>query len=73
MTKVEVTKTIQVPASKAWTKLSSFRNIEEISPIERSETIGTGAGSTRTCFMPDGSAIHEVLNKVDNTTMEMHS
>lgn len=71
MTEVIVNKTIQVPASKAWATLSSFRNIEAISPIERSETIGEGAGATRTCFMPDGATIYEVLNKVENSTMEM--
>jgi hypothetical protein len=71
MTEVKVSKTIQVPASKAWATLSSFRNIEAISPIERSETIGDGAGATRTCYMPDGSTIYEVLDKVENATMEM--
>jgi len=71
MTEVVVSKAIQVPANKAWSTLSSFRNIEAISPIERSETVGEGAGATRTCYMPDGAAIYEVLNKVDNTAMEM--
>ncbi|MFT6843792.1 MAG: hypothetical protein ACJASR_002577 [Psychroserpens sp.] len=71
MTEVVVSKTIQVPANKAWSTLSSFRNIEAISPIERSETIGEGAGATRTCYMPDGAIIHEVLDKVDNVAMEM--
>ncbi len=71
MTEVVVSKTIQVPASKAWAMLSSFRNIEAISPIERSETVGEGAGATRTCYMPDGAAIYEVLDKVEHSTMEM--
>lgn len=71
MTEVVVSKTIQVPANKAWETLSSFRNIEAISPIERSETIGEGEGATRTCFMPDGAEIHEVLNKIENSAMEM--
>lgn len=71
MTEVVVSKTIQVPANKAWSTLSSFRNIEAISPIERSETIGEGAGATRTCYMPDGATIYEVLDMVDNATMEM--
>jgi hypothetical protein len=71
MTEVVVSKTIQVPANKAWSTLSSFRNIEAISPIERSETIGEGAGATRTCYMPDGATIYEVLDKVDNSAMEM--
>ena len=71
MTEVVVSKTIKVPAHKAWSTLSSFRNIEAISPIERSETIGEGAGATRTCYMPDGAKISEVLDKVDNATMEM--
>lgn len=71
MTEVAVNKTIQVPASKAWKVLSSFRNIEAFSPIERSETIGQGAGAKRTCYMPDGATIHEVLDLVENSTMEM--
>lgn len=71
MTEVIVSKTVQIEASKAWATLSSFRNIEAISPIERSETIGEGSGATRTCYMPDGAAIYEVLDKVDNATMEM--
>ena len=71
MTEVTVNKTIQIPASKAWTTLSSFRNIEAISPIEKSETIGEGTGATRTCYMPDGAAIYEVLEKVEHTAMEM--
>ena len=74
MTKVTVNKTIQVPASEAWAKLLSFRNIEEISPIiVKSETIGEGVGATRICYMPDGAAaaIHETLHKVEDTTMEL--
>ena len=74
MTEVTVNKTIQVPASEAWAKLSSFKNIEEISPIiVKSETIGEGVGATRICYMPDGAAaaIHETLHKVEDTTMEL--
>ncbi len=71
MTEVIVSKSIQVPAGKAWEKLSSFRGIEEFSPIQRSETIGEGAGATRTCYMPDGAAIHEILEEVENERMEM--
>ncbi len=71
MNEVTVSKSIQVRASEAWKVLSSFRNIEAISPIERSETTGEGAGAKRTCYMPDGAAIYETLNKVDNETMEM--
>ncbi len=71
MTEVVVSKTIQIEASKAWSTLASFRNIEAISPIERSETIGEGAGAKRTCYMPDGAVIHEVLDAADNATMEM--
>lgn len=71
MTEVIVTKSIEVPAEKVWTALSSFRGIENYSPIERSETNGAGAGATRTCFMPDGAAIHEVLNFAEKDKMEM--
>ncbi|WP_406684944.1 SRPBCC family protein [Seonamhaeicola sp. MEBiC1930] len=71
MTEVVVSKQIKVEAVNAWNKLASFRGIEEISPIEKSITEGEGAGATRTCYLPDGAAIHEILNKVDNNTMEM--
>ncbi|MGX1927779.1 SRPBCC family protein [Flagellimonas sp. 2504JD4-2] len=71
MEEVIVSKSINVSAEKAWEKLSSFRGIEEFSPIERSETAGHGAGATRTCYMPDGAAIHEVLEEVEDQSMEM--
>lgn len=71
MEEVTVSKSINVSAEKAWGKLSSFRGIEEFSPIERSETVGQGAGATRTCYMPDGAAIYEVLEEVQNEAMEM--
>lgn len=71
MTEVIVSKSIKVPAKNAWLALSSFRGIENYSPIEKSETKGAGAGATRTCFMPDGAAIHEVLNFAENDKMEM--
>lgn len=71
MTEVIVNKTINVPAERVWEKLSSFRGIENFSPIERSVTEGYGAGAIRTCYMPDGAAIHEVLDRVEDDTMEM--
>ncbi len=71
MTEVIVSKPINVSAEKAWEKLSSFRGIEEFSPIEKSETVGQGAGATRTCYMPDGAAIYEVLDEVADERMEM--
>ena len=71
MTEVNVNKSIKVPANKAWEALSSFRGIENYSPIARSVTEGNGAGATRTCYMPDGAAIHEVLNFTNDTTQEM--
>jgi hypothetical protein len=71
MTTVSVTKTINVPASEAWAKISSFRGIEEFSPIARSVVEGAGAGAKRTCYMPDDAAIYEVLNKVDESSMEI--
>ena len=70
MSEVVVNKTIKVSAKDAWSKLSSFRGIEEFSPIAKSETTGTGAGATRTCYMPDGAAIYETLNRVDEENME---
>ncbi len=71
MNTVIVSKSINVSAEKAWAALSSFRGIENYSPIERSETQGEGAGATRTCYLPDGAAIHEILNFAENDKMEM--
>ena len=71
MTEVIVSKSIGVPASEVWKKLSSFRGIEEYSPIERSETNGNGVGATRTCYLPDGAAINEELVMVEDSSMEM--
>lgn len=71
MTKVLVIKQINVSAATVWNKLSSFRGIEEFSPIERSQTKGEGEGAKRTCYMPDGATIYEVLSKVDNVGQEM--
>lgn len=70
MSEVVVSKSIKVSAQKVWNRLSSFRGIEEYSPIARSETTGSGAGATRTCYMPDGAAIHEVLERVEESNME---
>ena len=71
MNEVIVSKSINVPANKAWDALSSFRGIENYSPIAKSITEGNGAGATRTCIMPDNSEIHEVLNFANNDSMEM--
>lgn len=71
MTEVIVNKSIEVPAKRAWEALSSFRGIENYSPIERSVTEGAGAGARRTCYLPDGAAIHEILNFANNDAMEM--
>ena len=70
MNEVIVSKSINAPAKKVWEKLSSFRGIENFSPIERSVTQGEGPGATRTCYLPDGAAIHEVLDIVENDNME---
>ena len=45
MTEVIVSKQIKVQAEKAWGNLVSFRGIEHISPIEKSETTGEGEGA----------------------------
>lgn len=71
MNEVIVNKSINAPAEKAWEALSSFRGIENYSPIEKSVTEGIGAGATRICYLPDGAAIHEVLNYANNDAMEM--
>jgi len=70
MSEVVVNKTIKVDAIEAWNTLSSFRGIEAFSPIAKSETTGEGVGATRTCYMPDGAAIYETLNRVDAENME---
>lgn len=71
MSKVKVSKQINVPANKAWDALSSFRGIENYSPIASSTTSGEGKGATRTCVMPDGAKINEILNFTDDDKMEM--
>ncbi len=71
MTQVSVSKTINVPAEKVWEKVSSFRGIEDFSPIARSVTEGEGVGATRHCYMPDGAEISELLEMVDDATMTM--
>lgn len=71
MTEVNVTKSIEVPAAKAWEKIASFRGIEKFSPIERSVVIGEGEGATRTCYMPDGAEINEVLSEVNTENMQI--
>jgi hypothetical protein len=71
MTKVNVTKSIQVSASDAWTKLSAFSGIENFSPITRSVLEGEGIGAKRSCFLPDDSEIKETLDKVDHNTMDL--
>lgn len=69
MTNVSVTKGIQVAANAAWEKLSSFRGIEDYSPIAKSITEGSGVGATRSCFMPDNAEIKEELTKFDSDAM----
>ena len=70
MSEVVVNKTINVSAKDAWNKLSSFKGIEEFSPIATSETTGEGVGAKRICYMPDGAAIYETLNRIDVDNME---
>ncbi len=71
MTQVNVTKSINVPAEAAWDKISTFRGIEEFSPIERSVVEGSGVGALRTCYMPDNVIINEKLNQVDDEHMKL--
>ncbi|MBL4594008.1 MAG: SRPBCC family protein [Flavobacteriales bacterium] len=71
MTNVSVTKSINVSANDAWAKLAAFGGIEHFSPIEKSITEGEGVGAKRTCIMPDGAEINEVLNKLDNDNMHL--
>lgn len=71
MANVNVTKAINVSANDAWSKLASFKGIEHFSPIAKSIVEGQGAGAKRTCFMPDGAEISEVLNKLDNDNMHL--
>jgi len=69
MSKVNVTKTINISAAKAWENIASFRGIENISPIASSVVEGDGVGAKRSCFMPDDSEIKEELIKLDNHNM----
>ncbi len=71
MTNVQVTKSIKVPAKDAWSKLAAFGGIEEFSPIERSVLEGEGEGAKRTCYLPDGAAINEILSKLDHENMHL--
>ncbi len=71
MTKVSVSKQIKIPAKKVWAELSSFRGIENYSPIASSTTSGEGKGAKRTCVMPDGAKIYEILNFAKHGDMEM--
>lgn len=68
MTSINVTKEINVLADQAWTKIASFRGIENFSPIERSEVVGEGVGATRKCYLPDGAEINEVLLTVEENS-----
>jgi len=69
MANVNVTKSINVSATDVWSKLSTFEGIENFSPIAKSIVQGQGVGAKRTCIMPDGAEINEVLNKLDNDNM----
>ena len=60
MTEVVVSNEIAVSAAKVWEKLSSFKGIEEFSPIERSVTEGQGEGAKRTCYRSLASIVCEV-------------
>lgn len=71
MANVSVTKSINVSANDAWAKLAAFDGIEHFSPIEKSIIEGEGVGAKRTCIMPDGAEINEVLNKLDNDNMHL--
>jgi hypothetical protein len=66
MSTVNVKKSINVSADKAWAKVSAFSGIEEYSPIASSVVEGSGAGAKRVCTMPDGAKINEVMNSMDN-------
>lgn len=70
MTEVIVNKNINVSADKAWANISSFKGIENWSPIEKSETHGNGAGAKRTCYI-NGAPINETLNSVEDVKMEL--
>ena len=71
MTTVDVTKTINISANEAWNNLSSFQGLEHYSPIAKTVTEGSGEGMKRTCTMPDGAEIFEVLTKQDHANKEM--
>lgn len=68
---ISVNQIINIPAAPAWEMLSGFARIEEFSPIAKSKVEGEGVGAKRTCIMPDGTEIKEVLTKLDHDLMEM--
>ena len=71
MAEVLVSKQIEVPAEKAWGKLSYFGGMEEYSPVEICTLVGSGVGATRICYLPNGSTIYEVLERLENDRMEL--
>lgn len=71
MTHVNVTKTINVSAIEAWETISSFKGIEQFSPVAKSVTNGQGVGATRSCFLPDDAEIKEELTQLDNENMHL--
>ncbi|NQU51820.1 MAG: SRPBCC family protein [Bacteroidetes bacterium] len=71
MTKVNVTKSINVSAESVWTKLSVFSGIEHFSPIARSVMEGEGVGAKRSCYLPNDAEIKETLDKLNNETMDL--
>ncbi len=71
MTNVTVSKSIEASAQDVWSKLAAFSGIEHFSPIAKSVVEGQGAGAKRTCTLPDGAEINEVLDRLDNENMEL--
>ncbi|MEQ8365052.1 MAG: SRPBCC family protein [Cyclobacteriaceae bacterium] len=71
MTKVSVSKKINVSAEKAWEKIAAFSGIEDYSPIVKSTVIGIGVGAKRHCIMPDNTEIREELESLNHNIMEL--
>jgi len=66
MSKVTVTKTINVPAERAWEILSDYQNIQVFHPlvdhVDKLSEAGSGLGAKRRCNMYDkSSAVEEVV------------
>ncbi len=70
--KVESSKTIDVPARKAWNLIKDFRNFPSLLPaVDRTEVKGRGSNASWTIYLKDGVVIKEVTIAFNNRDMNM--